>query len=56
MARTLIGKHQCGASLGRFAANLRIEIHHHDVPGVRNIGSYHSTTSFPTSAPVEISP
>src|ERR1700691_6034392 len=51
----LIGKHQRGTPLRLFTAHLRIEFHHHNVPGLRDVRRHHSTISLPTSAPADIS-
>src|SRR5579871_5124701 len=38
-----------------FPAHLGVEIQNHDISCLRNVSRYHSTTSFPISAPVESS-
>src|SRR4051794_4752612 len=47
-------KHQRRTLLSLYEYNLRVKVENDNVSSIRNIGSHHSTTSLPRSAPAEI--
>src|SRR5579872_633364 len=50
-----VGQHESRTALCLLAANLRVEVEENDIACLRNVGTYHSTDSLPTSGPRAIS-
>src|SRR5258708_37905935 len=52
---TLVSQHESGSALRLLTTSLRIEIQENDVASFGHVAAHHSTDSFPTCRPVEIS-